>query len=787
MKPFRSPRLRLTALFVAALTASLLFALSGLSGFVERAIDPLRIAAQVRPASGGTVLVEMDAESAATIKRWPWPRDHYARAVDRLREAGAAAIAFDVDFSSTATPDGDRAFADAIARANGTVALPTFRQRARSGEERSLDALPIPILREHAALASVSIAPDADGHIRHAPFGTITDGTPRPSLSAWLAHRSGSADTFFPIDHAIDPGTIPRLSFVAVRDGRFDPRLVRGREVVVGATAVEMGDRYAVPHWGVVPGVVVQALATETLKRGVPVEGGVLPSLLTAVLAGLAMLRVRAPWAVAGGTALATAALFILAIVAQTRWQYILQIAPGLCFLLLVAMGRIAHSLLDRFQEQRLADETTGLPNRRAMLAELNGRARVELAVAHVADLESLLAVLGEAAERDLVLRVAERLRLAAKDARVYRIADRLLGFEPAGDEDAGEMFAGVRAMMLQPVEVGGRRVDVGVAIGLAEGDCADACATQAALAAEQAQAAGVFWRRAAADLAELERRVSLMGELDEALRAGGIEVYYQPKLAIAEGRVASAEALVRWRHPERGFVGPDLFIPLAEQTDRIGPLTLYVLERVMEDLAQLRALGHQLTAAVNISAKLVASAEFNQAAGALLARGVVPPSVLIFEVTESATLEDPDAATEMLRAYRELGVTISMDDYGTGQSTLTYLRELPLSELKIDRSFVQHAHRNRNDGVMVRSTVQLAHELGLKVVAEGVEDEDCLDFLRQLGCDMAQGYLISRPLPAPALIEFMDRNSGEAGGGMLPTSLGGHANSGRERGTIAA
>lgn len=756
------PQSTTTALIAGAVLASLLFAWSGMSAAVERAIDPLRIAAHVGNASGTTVLVEMDAESAATIKRWPWPRDHYAGVVDHLRKAGAAAIAFDVDLSSSATPDGDRALAEALARAPGLVALPTFQQRARSGESRSLDSLPLPMLREHAALASVSIAPDPDGAIRQAPFGTVTDGTPRPSLSAWLAQKSGSADTFFPVNYTIDPKTIPRLSFVAVRDGRFDPKLVRGHQIIIGATAVEMGDRYAIPHWGVVPGAVVQALATETLKRGIPVVGGILPTTFAALFMALLLLRARTAIGLALGYVAAVGILSGTVVLAQSLWHHFHPIAPGLLLITLVAGGRVAQHVHARFARQRLFDEVTGLPNRRALLQATASRSRIRLAVAHINNLEQLLAVLGDPAERDLINRVTDRLRLASHTGQVFRIADRLLGFEPTEGQDLTDVFAGLRAMMLQPIEVSGRRVDVEMSVGVAESETggADACTTQAALAADEAQAAGMFWRRAAADLAKLERQVSMMGELDTALTRRELEVHYQPKLALAENRIASVEALVRWRHPERGFIGPDLFIPAAERTDRIGPLTLYVLEQVITDVARWHALGHRLTAAVNISAKLVSSYEFNRSVGELLDRALVSPSALIFEVTESATLDNPEAAIAALRAYRELGVAISMDDYGTGQSTLTYLRQLPLAELKIDRSFVQHAYLDHADGVMVRSTVQLAHELGLKVVAEGVEDDACLQYLTALGCDMAQGYLISRPLPESELLQFCEDRS---------------------------
>ena len=748
-------------ILMGALAIAIAASVSGIAGVLDRALDPLRFQLLSLAASGKVVVVEMDAASIAAIDRWPWSRDNHARIVDRLREAGAASVVFDVDFSSASDRAGDLAFAAALHRSPGLVALATLAQGAQMGADRQIDSLPIPILRDDAALQSVSIAPDTDGTIREAPFGTITDSTPRPSLSAYVAGRSGAADDRFPIDYSIDPGTIPRLSFIAVRDGRFDPHAVAGRNVVIGATAVEMGDRYATPRWGVIPGVIIQALAAETLIAGIPHSGSGVVAILVALALSVAILRARTPARIALASVATIAGLIGAALVAQRGASIVFPVASGLLLLVGTLAGRYAQHVLGRFRQQRLVDDETGLGNRKAMVAALALRPALRLAVAHVADLDSLVAVLGHSGERDLVLRVADRLRLASRDGTIFRLTDRLLAFELSDQDTIHDTLTGLRTVMLQPVEVAGRRVDVALTIGVADGDgaAADACLTSAALAAEDAAQAGVFWRETIADMAVLERRLSLMGDLDDALANGQIEVHYQPKLALAHDRIASVEALVRWRHPDRGFIGPDQFIPLAEQTGRVAPLTLFVLERVVADLAHWRSIGIDLTAAVNISAKLVTATRFNADVRALLARETVPIDRLIFEVTESATLADPEAAAAALVALRDLGIGISMDDYGTGQSTLTYLRTLPLSELKIDRSFVQHAHLNHKDGVMVRSTIDLAHDLGLKVVAEGIEDADCLAFLRDAGCDMAQGYHISRPIPAAALIELLGRD----------------------------
>jgi EAL domain-containing protein (putative c-di-GMP-specific phosphodiesterase class I)/CHASE2 domain-containing sensor protein len=745
------------AIWLAASVVGCILAISGAGGRLDRLVDPLRIAAWTTRASGQVVVVEMDAASVAAIRRWPWPREHYAAVVDRLRSAGAASITFDVDLSSSSSGSGDMAFAAALARADGLVALPTFAQQARSGDARSIDSLPLPAFRAHVALASVNMQPDADGIVRRAPFGTITAGQPRPSLSSFMAHRSGVADTFFPINFAIDHRSLPRLSFVAVEQGRFDPSRVRGRDVVIGGTAIEMGDRYTTPHWGVIPGVIVQALAAETLRAGVPGQGSGILGIVLAALLGLPVVWLRSHAAALGTAAAAPLLLFVAAVWAQVGLHRMEPLAPGLVVALIVGLGRVAVQLAGRFEQQRCFDEETGLPNRRAMVRDVDGMSAAAIVVTNIGNHANVVTIMGERAGHDLVLRIADRLRLAGS-ATVYRLSESHLAI--ASSTPSTELFeqiAGLRAVLIQPVEIVGRRTDAAVHLGVSEmsGSVQDRLAA-AARAADEAMATGVFWLQSSVDQVDIERRLVLMGELDQALASGQIEVHYQPKLSLQTNTIVSVEALVRWRHPERGMVRPDLFIPLAEQADRIGPLTLFVLDRVIDDLAQWREQGYDLTAAVNLSALLIAEPGFSAALDRLLDDGRVPATSLILEVTESATLADPERAAANLRRFRDRGVAVSMDDYGTGQSTLTYLRQLPLSELKIDRSFVQHAHVNASDAVMVRSTIELAHKLGLKVVAEGIEDEGCLAFLRDAACDMAQGYFIGRPMPASDLIRSL-------------------------------
>jgi EAL domain-containing protein (putative c-di-GMP-specific phosphodiesterase class I) len=249
----------------------------------------------------------------------------------------------------------------------------------------------------------------------------------------------------------------------------------------------------------------------------------------------------------------------------------------------------------------------------------------------------------------------------------------------------------------------------------------------------------------------------------------GHIWVAYQPKLAIASRQITAAEALVRWRHPTRGPVPPDAFIPALEENGRIADLTLFVLEQALVDRTAWAAMGVELDVAVNLSALLPADPAFVRRLETVLHRhaGAVPH--LTLEVTESATMADPERAIAALERLAGMGLALSIDDYGTGLSTLSYLKRLPAREIKIDKGFVLGLESSRGDQAMVRSTIDLAHELGFKVVAEGVETAAALDMLATFGCDTAQGWHIGKPMHAADLAELcgarpMDARQAQAG-----------------------
>ena len=255
--------------------------------------------------------------------------------------------------------------------------------------------------------------------------------------------------------------------------------------------------------------------------------------------------------------------------------------------------------------------------------------------------------------------------------------------------------------------------------------------------------------------------RLSLMNDFKNAVSGEQLEFHYQPKLDLRSGIVTHMEALVRWRHPTFGLVPPDKFIPIAEQTGQINALTHWVFKAAVDQYRLWLQQGIDLNIAVNISAQDLRNPEFFDYISDTLKSANVPANKLTLEVTESAVVEDPKAAIAVLQKFKDLGFCLSIDDYGTGYSSLAQLKQLPVHELKIDRSFVQKLESDNDDQIIVRSTIELAHNMGLTVVAEGIEDEFVLNWLAEHGCEKAQGYFISRPQPIAELNKWLQQQKG--------------------------
>jgi diguanylate cyclase (GGDEF)-like protein/PAS domain S-box-containing protein len=418
-------------------------------------------------------------------------------------------------------------------------------------------------------------------------------------------------------------------------------------------------------------------------------------------------------------------------------------------------------------------DALTGLPNRALLQERLysalrqNGRPTA-LLMMNLDRFREVNNTLGHQ-NGDLVLQeVAHRLTDVLGDGeRAARMRGDEFGIIlPGGDALlAHQVAAKVLKSLQQPIMVERLPIEVGASIGVA---VAPEHATDAemlmrradlAMQAAKRQGAGVVIYTADCDPYNPLGLV-LLSELRRALEAEQLTLHYQPKVDLKRGSVIGAEALVRWRHPKRGMVPPDAFISLAEQGGLIKPLTRWVLNDALTQCQSWHRQGLDLPVSVNISARNLHDPQLVEQVTTLLDEKDLGPRALALEITESAVMSDPQRAAEMLRVLQSKGVDLSVDDFGTGYSSLVYLTKLPVNELKIDKSFVLGmAARKEEDTVIVRSTNDLGHNLGLKVVAEGVEDERTFDMLASFGCDAAQGYFMARPM-APGDLDAWLRDS---------------------------
>lgn len=415
----------------------------------------------------------------------------------------------------------------------------------------------------------------------------------------------------------------------------------------------------------------------------------------------------------------------------------------------------------DRIRRAALSDPETALPNRRALEQEVAWRSaqeperRLAAAAFAIDRFARMRGVLGSTLAIDVVTRLADRLRSLEPSWTVGRTAGDILTVVMAVDDpDTAEArVEAVRRELEAAVPVGGHLVDVRLSTGVSFGP-AGHLIRDAELALDAARMQGVR----AARFDETARRraadsLALMPELRRALAGDGLALAHQPKWDVRRRAIGGVESLVRWAHPERGAIPPDAFIPLAEETGDIRALTEWVVTRAMAEQASLAAGGARLPFSINLSGRLVGDREATRWLLDALSRASGP---VCLEVTETAVIGDPQAALATFAALREAGVGVSIDDYGSGLSSLAYLKRIAATELKLDRSLVVDVAASARDALLIRSTVNLAHGLGMEVVAEGVEDGDTQALLAGMGCDLIQGWHVSRPLPLEALSTFL-------------------------------
>jgi diguanylate cyclase (GGDEF)-like protein len=461
------------------------------------------------------------------------------------------------------------------------------------------------------------------------------------------------------------------------------------------------------------------------------------------------------------------------AIRADSRALYLLLgLGLGLLWLsLFTLVGRASRQL----REQATRDPLTGLPNRTNLYQRMRRAARAarnggELVGLLLIDLDRFKEVndtlghdQGDTLLREVSARLSETLRRGDTLARLGGDEFAVLLRDLPDRGAAAELALRLLDALERPFQVGGVSVQLGASVGVA-------------LAPDHGTDVSTLVRRADVAMYDAKRehgrvrvydaerdpnspeRLQRMSELRTAVAEGQLVLHYQPKIDVAAGEVTGVEALVRWQHPQLGLLPPIEFLPLAERTGMMGDLTRWVVDAALSQSRAWHEQGFEVPIAINLAAANILDAALPDAVAERLAHHGVPGERLTCELSEHTVMADPRRATEVLERLRALGVRLSLDDFGTGQSSLAYLKRLPLDEVKIDRAFVSGMVGDTSDALIVRSTIDLARDLGLEVVAEGVEGEDVLERLRALRCHEAQGFHLSRPLPPDALVDWLEQ-----------------------------
>lgn len=760
-------------LLLAATVAGLVFLIGNLGAFasLDRLLADARFSLLSRQASGEVVFVEIDSRSLAQVGVWPWPRQVHAELLDRLMGLGARDVAFDIDFAARSTEAGDAALEAALERAGGFTYLAAFQQRSGASGELVLSS-PLPRFAAQGTPVLVNVATDRLGMVQSIPSALDTSAGLIPALPVELAGTTAPPDSVL-IDYGIDLASIDRIPVGAVLDGNLDRMRIEGKQVIIGAGALELRDVFAVPRFGFVPGPLIQIAATETLKSGRVLQnwGGWAGLVVALVLAaGFAPLgrRVGLPTA-AGLTLLAMVAAEAVALGAYGQFAVLVDTAPFHLTVMAFLALHVVHAFLAEYAERQRAqarlaylaqhDEVTGLLARRGLLEATRqaGGPRTVLAI-QLLRLDLVRGALGQDLHDRALKLFGERLDMLDMGLLALIGEDRFALALPGhlSEIEIERLALRIRTALEPELAVDDHIVHADLASGVSTGEAtvetllgrAELALSQALLKKQKTPA--TF--SPALEVA-IDRRRRMDAGLRRALVSDALSVVYQPQIRLSDGEVCGVEALVRWHDAELGTVSPADFIPLAEESGLIVPLGAFVLLEACREVATWTWAGKL---AVNVSPAQVQLTDVATTVDAALAISGLPPGRLDVEITESLLLDPSGRIERMVGALRARGVGIAIDDFGTGYSALSYLSVFDFDKLKIDQSFVRTLAAGTSQADVVQSIVELARKLGKATVAEGVETDEQRALLTQMGCDIGQGYLIGKPMAADEIIALL-------------------------------
>lgn len=733
-----------TRIFASALIICSLIAAIEMPLPIEGVFRGIRNELRARPADQSIVVAAIDAKTINAYGTDMFSRRHYATLLEQAFNAGATRIYFDEAFSMPLDAEGDKAFAEAISHHEGKVfsgAMYAYSSVKRGKEE----ILPTAPFREVTRIRSLNGATTPFSLSAELSYGDTFSGRLVPSVSADIAGYKGPHGDFYLPDWTIQAKSVPTVSVIDLVQGKVAPKLLRGKTVIVGITT-EKSDMVQIYGQGWFPGVYVHAIGAQTLKEGAPRTIGWIPPMLAAALLSAAMLRARKRRTVIAITAAAVLLGLIVPFVLDTH----LVKADFISAFLMFGVVAYRSATLRQINEARLKNSGSLLPNLSALREEPLAATRPIVAM-RIRNYAAVCSSFATAVEDELINELARRLSLPQSQTTFYQGEDVLYWLAPTlSTQELEDHLAGLARLIESHFELRGRKIDIYVAFGV-DVDLARSVSNRigrALLAADNAASKHQLVKiSSTSNDDEAAWELSLMSELDAAIDAGDIWIAYQPQFDLHSDRITGAEALVRWQHPTRGAISPEAFVLPAESHNRIKRLTLHVLENATRSARNLLKTNPDFRLSVNMSANLLELPQLTAEIANVLIKTGFPASNLTLEVTESAPFSEQNVVSVNLAGIAAIGIDLSIDDYGTGNATLEYLRTVPCQEIKIDRRFVSGLTSSASDMLLVESTIELAHGLGRRVIAEGIEDPESLEMLRSIGCDIGQGYYLAKPM----------------------------------------
>lgn len=752
---WKRPRVRI--IFWAALTG-LVLGIIPVGRPLEDGLRNVRWYARQHAYQGDMVVVAQDDRTLTELGAPDVSRRSDADVLEQLFDAGARRVFFDRSFAKRSAPEDERKFIEVLKSHPGRVILGAMPSpQIRKGNYAA--KIPVEEYREHADVASLLVLHRAMGLGIKYPYSSDSPIGRIPSMSALMAGVQGQPDDLYFPDFSISVSSIPTLSYIDVMRGRFDPTGVRGKDVVIIPAAVSLNDIQAVPgQWLSAPAGYFLVIGAETLKRGVPLDLGWLPAYLLVlgiVVSGFGRGRVLDVYRFTGLVAVLGAAPFIVDFASVQ-----IDIAPAL------AVATVAVLRMRNLDRVELAEETnagSGLPGVQALRNSDDLKPQILVAL-KIRNYGAIIGTFTEAVEAQLANEIVRRIRISDADVVVHHEGGMFVWLSNIRSTfDLSENLEGLHRIVQNGIQVGGLDIDLSFNCGVdSEFDRPVASRVANAMhSAEEAVRNDELVYQHESQKHEAQWEISLLTSLDRAIDKGEVWVAYQPKFDLHSNRISGAEALVRWTHPERGPIGPDKFIRIAEEFHRIERITRFVLDEAARVAVQLHQSGFDLTMSVNISAQLLRNPKLPSMISEVLDKHGLAPDRLVLEITETDRLDRSSRTYQMLQRLVKMGLRLSIDDFGTGNATIDYLRYLPASEVKIDKVFVSSMETNKEDYLLVQSIIEMAHSLDRTVVAEGVETAAVMDMLRGLKCDTIQGYYLSRPVPFRDLVEVLSRPKG--------------------------